>query len=153
MQIRDLLAPERVVNELAASSRKRALEMISELVANNNDQGLTQADIFTSLIGREKLGSTGIGHGVALPHARIAGTEQAMGVFAKLPEAIEFDAIDNQPVDMMFALMVPENSADEHLQILAQLAQMFSNADFCSQLREAKDSIGLIKLFNDWQPD
>ncbi len=153
MHIGDLLIADRVDAALAAGSRKRALELISDIAAAHNDQNLAQADIFTSLIGRERLGSTGVGHGVALPHARVPGTERALGIFVRLEQAIDFDAIDGKPVDMMFALVVPEDSADEHLSILAQLAQMFSNKEFCNRLRAASDAGELLSLIRGWSPD
>jgi PTS system nitrogen regulatory IIA component len=102
--------------------------------------GLDPADIFNRLIERERLGSTGLGHGVALPHARIGDRDVTVGAFIKLDQGVDFDSPDNEPADLLFALLVPEAHTDEHLQILASLAGMFSDNEFCASLRECKTS-------------
>jgi PTS system nitrogen regulatory IIA component len=145
MDIMDLLTPERVVANAQAGSKKRVLELISGLLAESAP-ALTEEEIFESLIGRERLGSTGLGHGVALPHARLAGQEEAIGGFVKLEQGIDFDAIDGQPVDMLFALLVPEHFTDEHLDILARLARMFSDDALCQKIRKSNTAEQMLEL-------
>ena len=137
MNIINLLTPERMRSGARVNSKKRSLELLSELITGNEADPATRA-IFESLIGRERLGSTGLGKGVALPHARVAGIEQPIGALVHLQTPIDFDAIDKQPVDLLFALVVPEHSTDEHLRILANLAEMFSDQPFCDQLRQSE---------------
>ncbi len=150
MRIIDLLAPERVACKAELSSKKRALEHISTLVSEGNP-ALEQADVFASLLAREKLGSTGLGEGVALPHGRVASVKQALGGFVTLAQGIDFDALDGAPVDLMFALIVPEDSTSEHLAILAQLAEMFRDHAFCSKLRATDSAEELLRLLGAWQ--
>ncbi|TVQ89837.1 MAG: PTS IIA-like nitrogen-regulatory protein PtsN [Chromatiaceae bacterium] len=118
------------------TSKKRLLESLAELLAVASPQ-LTTAAVFDRLLQRERLGSTGLGHGVALPHARASDVEQALGAFIQLRSGIDFDAVDNQPVDLAFALLVPEAATDEHLRLLASLAEMFTSADLRQTLRQA----------------
>ncbi|MBL8259736.1 MAG: PTS IIA-like nitrogen regulatory protein PtsN [Candidatus Competibacteraceae bacterium] len=151
MDITDLIGGERVVCDREVASKKRALEVLSELLATGQ-AGLAARPIFDSLIGRERLGSTGLGHGVALPHGRFQQSERAIGAFVKLKKGVDFDAIDRQPVDLIFGLLVPDHYTDEHLKILAYLAEMFSDRDFCRQLREAASDRALFQLIEDWKP-
>jgi PTS system nitrogen regulatory IIA component len=113
----------------------------------------TEAEIFDSLVARERLGSTGLGDGVALPHGRLRGLKQPIAALVTLGKGIDFDAIDQQPVDLLYALLVPEESNDEHLKILAQLAGLFSNPDFCSRLRSCNDSNQCFQLINNQSND
>lgn len=141
----NFLTLDTVATGVEVQSKKRLLEFIAELFAEQNSQ--TQAnDIFERLIERERLGSTGLGKGIALPHARIDGLDQASAVFIKLQQSIDFDAIDGQPVDLVIALLVPTDANDEHLKILAGLAQFFSNDDNCTQLRNTDDKATLIEM-------
>jgi len=149
MQIAKLLKPARIACRQDGSSKKRALESLSTQLASDL-QGFTDGEIFDSLIGRERLGSTGLGKGVALPHGRMKGLDAPVAALLTLAEGIDYDAIDNQPVDLLFALLVPDESTDEHLKILAQLAEMFSNADFCSRLRKSTDSKDCLDLITHW---
>lgn len=151
MNIRDLITTERVVCDSEVTSKKRTLELLGELIARD-EPNLTAREVFDSLLGRERLGSTGLGHGVALPHGRLNQSRQAIGAFVKLRQGIDFDAIDQQPVDMVFALVVPEHFTDEHLKILAYLAEMFSDKSFCEQLRAADSDHGLHEQLIHWQP-
>jgi PTS system nitrogen regulatory IIA component len=151
MNIADLLTPKRVVCNQDLSSKKRVLELLGELIASDQTD-FSNRDIFDSLIGRERLGSTGLGYGVALPHGRLSQSRQAIGAFVKLNEGIDFDAIDKQPVDLIFGLLVPEHFTDEHLKILAYLADMFSDQAFCKQLREAKTDQKLFEQLMHWKP-
>ena len=151
MQISDLLATDRIANDMPAASKKRLLEQISALLASGQTS-LTQSEIFESLISRERLGSTGFGHGVAIPHGRAAGADHTVAAFVRLGESIDFDAIDGQPVDLLFALLVPEESTDEHLELLSHLARMFSDPALLEQLRAAAAPEAIYKLLSEWQP-
>jgi PTS system nitrogen regulatory IIA component len=151
MDISSLLTPERVVCCQESSSKKRTLEQLSQLLAASAPN-VAPEEIFEALIGRERLGSTGLGQGVAIPHGRMGGLTEPVGAFMHLEAGIDFDAIDRRPVDLVFGLMVPAESTDEHLQLLAQLAQMFSDAAFCTRLREAHDSRRLYDLLHHWEP-
>lgn len=151
MDITDLLSSERIVCDSDVTSKKRVIEVLSELLATGQPD-LAVRPIFDSLIGRERLGSTGLGHGVALPHGRFQQSEQALGAFIKLKKGVDFDAIDQRPVDLVFGLLVPDHYTDEHLKILAYLAEMFSDQAFCQQLREADSDQKLFTLLRDWKP-
>lgn len=137
MEINQLIAPERVICLTDISSKKRVLEELSRLLGLGAI-GQNPDDIFNRLIERERLGSTGLGHGVALPHARIGDKDETIGAFIKLDQGVDFDSPDGQPADLLFALLVPEAHTDEHLQVLASLAGMFSDDQFCASLRKCK---------------
>lgn len=119
-----------------ASSKKRILEQAARLLAAGAEEP-TAEQIFERLLERERLGSTGLAGGVALPHARIAGIQDTRGAFLRLDQPVDFDALDGQPVDLVFALLVPEEANDEHLQLLARLASMFNEGELRERLREA----------------
>lgn len=150
MHISDIITPERVATQVDATSKKRVLETISNLIASHSDTSLGANEIFDSLIARERLGTTAIDHGVALPHGRVKNSKETIGAFVQLKEGIDCDAYDKQDVSMMFALLVPEDSTDEHLRLLARLAKMFSDEDFRQQLRNAKDKQTLYDLLISW---
>ncbi|MCB1760324.1 MAG: PTS sugar transporter subunit IIA [Gammaproteobacteria bacterium] len=141
----NFLTKDRVDPANGASSKKRILEEIGALLASSTP-GLTETKVFDKLLERERLGSTGLGQGIALPHARMEGVEHARAALIRLPEGIDFDAMDNQPVDLVVGLMVPQEATDEHLQLLAQLARLFGNPEFCSRLRSAKDAQAILDL-------
>ncbi|MFA7388128.1 MAG: PTS sugar transporter subunit IIA [Thiohalobacteraceae bacterium] len=152
MHIASLLSPARVVCCQQTTSKKRALEQLSELLSQDAPN-LTTEEIFDSLIARERLGSTGLGQGVAIPHGRMSGLQEPLGACIRLTDAIDFEALDNKPVDILFALMVPAESTSEHLQLLAQLARMFSDAGFTQRLRETGNSKDLLQLLQHWEAD
>lgn len=150
MNISQLITPDRVVCLNDISSKKRTLEELSQLLGLGAVD-LDTTDIFNRLIERERLGSTGLGHGVALPHARIGNNEKTIGAFIKLDKGVDFDSPDREPADLLFALLVPENHTDEHLQILAALAGMFSNPEFCASLRTCNDPQALYSKIAAYQ--
>ena len=133
MQLNDLLTPKRVAVGMAASSKKRALEKISSLLHEGSLE-LDRNAAFQALVERERLGSTGVGNGIALPHGRLKGLKRPIGAFATLEREMDFDAIDGKPVRIIFALLVPENANEEHLQMLSMLAATLSDNDFCDRL-------------------
>lgn len=150
MQVSQLLELERIDCNYQAASKKRVLEQLSQMIAHG-EMDLTQSQVFDSLISRERLGSTGLGRGVAIPHARVKNSERTIAALIKLDQGIDFDAIDGQPVDLLFALLVPEHANEEHLQLLAQLAEMFSDSELVSHLRHAGNSEDLLSMLQDWQ--
>ena len=146
----DFINHERISCGNSATSKKRALQSLGELLALSTPE-LSPNETFDKLLERERLGSTGLGHGIALPHARVSGIDKAYGAFIQLETGVEFDAIDNQPVDLIFGLLVPESATKEHLQLLAQLASMFSNAGFCEKLRQATQPDEIMRQIDHWK--
>jgi len=150
MKLSDILSADRVVAGAALGSKKKVLEELSRLLSGGTT--LASGDIFNSLVGREKLGSTGLGHGVAIPHGRVQGVSQSVGAFMRLKHAVDYDAHDGAPVDLVFGLLVPQQATEEHLKHLAAIAEMFSNEAFCGKLRETGDDKALHKLITHYTP-
>jgi PTS system nitrogen regulatory IIA component len=150
IKLTELLVEERILLSRNIASKKRVLELLSDSVAVNVPE-LTSAEIFDCLVNRERLGSTGLGHGVAIPHGRLQNVSRPIAALLKLEEGVDYDAIDGQPVDLFCALLVPVQSTDEHLQILALLAEMFSDTELCARLRAAKSSAEIYTLLMNWQ--
>jgi nitrogen PTS system EIIA component len=146
--ISKILPPGNILLDTESTSKKRMFERAGMLFENN--QQLARSQVFDSLFSREKLGSTGLGHGVAIPHGRIAKLRDATAAFIKTSHPIPFDAPDGQPVNLIFVLLVPERANDLHLQILGDLAQMFSDAQFRNRLLECEDAAVIHRLFHDW---
>jgi len=142
----DVLAPERIGVGVGASSKKRALELCSGLLAAEGSD-LESRTVFEALWGRERLACTGIGRGVALPHARMPGLRHVQGAFLLSSEPVPYDAADGMPVDLFFALLVPDAATDEHLNLLASLARLFSVASLRSELRKQTEPAGILELF------
>jgi len=141
----NFIVATRVDCNCTAGSKKRVLERVGELLATSAPN-LSPEEIFEQLLERERLGSTGLGHGVALPHARMKGINQACGVLVRLESGVDYDSIDGQPVDLVFGLLVPHDATQEHLQLLAKLASLFSKEEFRNQLREVKECEAVIEL-------
>ncbi len=133
----NFITEDRIACASNAGSKKRVLETAGKLLAHAAP-GLDEQQIFDRLLERERLGSTGFGHGVALPHARIAGIDQAYGSFLRLDQPVDFDAIDEAPVDLVFALLAPEAATEEHLRILSALAALFGDQGFRDSLRNPR---------------
>lgn len=134
MQFSDVISPDRSFVDTLGNSKKRVLENASELIGKNLNS-LDSEEIFTGLINRERLGSTGLGDGVAIPHCRLDNCPETFGTLIRLPEPIDYDAIDNKPVDLLFVLLVPSEATDDHLQTLASAAELFSQEKFRNALR------------------
>lgn len=145
MQLETILSPGRTLCGVPGSSKKRVLENIARCISEDINT-IDPDQLFDSLIAREKLGSTGLGHGIAIPHCRMKNCAKILGTLVKLQEPIDFDAIDGEPVDLIFVLLVPEEANDEHLQALASIAQLFNDPDFCQQLRNTTSSEAMYKL-------
>ena len=136
MNLTDILSPDSTRVAVAETSKKRILELISQLVAPKL-AGVSKADIFESLLQRERLGSTGIGLGIAIPHGRLENAGQPIAAMLTLATPIDFDAIDNQPVDVIFALLVPKDNPEAHLQTLSAVAAQLNEKDCCRAIRQA----------------
>jgi len=145
-----LLPAANVILDLEVSSKKRLFEQVGLLFENN--QGVARSVVFDSLFARERLGSTGLGHGVAIPHGRIKGIREPGAAFVRLASPVAFDAPDGQPVALVFALLVPEQANEQHLQILSELAQMFSDREFRARLATEPDAAALHRSIIDWRP-
>jgi nitrogen PTS system EIIA component len=173
MNLDTLISSNAVISNPDIKSKKRALELLAETLAEEtarankifaetteggedtdtespDSETINALDIFQLLLDREKLGSTSMGHGVALPHARTALTKCAIGVFIKLEEGIDFDSPDNQPTDLIFALLVPEHYTDEHLKVLAYLASLFSDESFCRNIRNTSSTTEIYNHLISW---
>jgi PTS system nitrogen regulatory IIA component len=140
-----ILTPERTVCREPGISKKRLLETIAKIVTEDQTS-LLYDHVLDQLIAREKLGSTGVGEGIAIPHCRVGDCVEPLGALLTLEEPIEFDAPDDKPVDLLFVLLVPEEAHQQHLDILADIARLFSQADFCGQLRAARDNRSLYNI-------
>jgi PTS system nitrogen regulatory IIA component len=149
-QIAELLPAGNILLDLDAGSKTRLFEAVGALVEANH--GLPRKVVVDSLLAREKLGSTGLGQGVAIPHGRIRGLTQAQGAFVRLKSPIPFDAPDGKPVAHVFVLLVPEQATEKHLQLLSELAQMFSETRFRESLAEPTDAAAMHAKFERWEP-
>jgi PTS system nitrogen regulatory IIA component len=147
--ISDILTPGRTVCQAPGVSQKKLFETAAHVISDDQ-KSLPYELIFSSLLAREKLGSTGLGKGIAIPHCRINKCDQAIGTLVTLQEPIDFDAPDDQAVDILFILLVPEEAQQQHLDILAGIARLFSQDDFCSQLRSATNAQELYTTATHW---
>lgn len=147
--IANLLTADNILVGLDASSKKRVFEQAGLLFENHH--GIARSQVYDALFAREKMGSTALGLGIAIPHGRIKGLKEARGAFLKLTTPVQFDAPDGQPVGMIFVLLVPEAATEHHLQLLSELAQMFSDKKFREQLAAAADAAAVHALFAQWQ--
>lgn len=148
--ITPLLASANVLADHQTTSKKRLFEQAGELFQNSHAVSVTE--VFDSLFSREKLGSTALGYGIAIPHGRIKHLQVTACAFMRLKTPIDFDAPDGQPVDIVFILLAPATATDLHLQILGELAAMFSDEHFRAELRAAPDSAALHHLITHWSP-
>ena len=148
-EIAGLLPVANILPDLDVANKKRLFEQVGLLFENNH--GIRRNVIYDSLFAREKLGSTGLGQGIAVPHGRIKGLSEAMGAFVRTREPIPFDSPDGRGVSQIFVLLVPEHATDRHLQILSELAQMFSDRAFRERIATAPDASSLHQLFENWQ--
>ena len=136
MRLDTILSPTRTLCRTAASSKKRALENIAQFICQELP-GFDANTLFGNLVARERLGSTGLGHGIAIPHCRLKELDGVIGALVTLAQPIDFEAIDDKPVDILFVLIVPEQATQEHLNTLAALAELFNQSQFCERLRAA----------------
>lgn len=139
MNIAEILDIDRVIVDADLGSKKSVLEKLAAMLSSA-DPGLTATTVFDSLIARERLGTTGLGEGIAIPHGRVASNGKSIGAFLRTGKPIDFDAVDSAPVDIFFALCVPEEATEEHLALLSALAGNFSDRAFVDALRSSADA-------------
>ena len=145
MKILDILSPTHVFSNVECNRKKAVMELLAKNIASSNN-GIDQIDIIGCLIARERLGSTGLGNGIAIPHGRLKYCEKTIATFIQLKNGIDYGAVDNMPVDLIFALIVPEESTNEHLQILAILAKMLSKTETVDKLRNSETSKEIFSI-------
>lgn len=138
MPLNDIVATNAVIPVLKVNSKKQALQEIASRAAELS--GLSERTIFETLLQREKLGSTGIGHGIAIPHGKLSKLERLFGLFARLDRPIDFESLDGQPVDLIFLLLAPEGAGADHLKALARVARLLRDPDTASKLRDSRDA-------------
>lgn len=146
IQLDQVLSAERVYTGAFGVSKKRVLQSLAERLAASLD-GVGEVDLFDQLIARERLGSTGLGQGIAVPHCRLAQIEQPIAALAKLDEAVDFESPDRKPVDLLFVLVVPEAATDDHLNLLAAVVERFNDSALVKALRQASDNQTLYQQF------
>jgi PTS system nitrogen regulatory IIA component len=147
MNISDILTPDRVIAHMKAGSKKQALQELARRAAAFT--GVHERQILEVLLEREKLGSTGVGHGIAIPHGKLNSLDRLYGFFARLDAPIDFDAIDEQPVDLVFLLLAPESAGADHLKALARVSRVLRDRAFCEKLRGSSSSDALYALLAD----
>ncbi len=145
----DFLSVERIDCQGESYSKKRVLQRIGEMLAPVCE-GMGGNDVFDALLERERLGATGLGHGIGLPHARLGVIQEAKAALLILREAVDYDAVDQEPVDLIFGLVVPDSAEQRHLDILAALAEMFSDTAMRDKLRICSDPARVLEDFNRW---
>jgi PTS system nitrogen regulatory IIA component len=144
MEIVDLLTEDRIVDRLHAASKKQVLQELSKRAADVT--GLDERAIFDVLLERERLGTTGVGRGIAIPHGKTADVDGLYGIFARLDQPIDYDAIDDQPVDLVFLLLAPEGAGADHLKALARVSRLLRDQSVCESLREAQNAGALYRI-------
>ncbi len=147
MDLGNLISRDGILPLLKASSKKQVLQELSSQAEELT--GLDQRDVFDTLLQRERLGSTGVGHGIAIPHGKISGLKQIIGLFARLDDPIDFDAIDDQPVDLIFVLLAPESAGADHLKALARISRLLREPSAIEKLRVTKDRHGLHAILTE----
>jgi PTS system nitrogen regulatory IIA component len=147
MEIADLLSPDAVLAHVKATTKKQVLQEMAHKAALLTQ--LPERRIFETLTEREKLGSTGMGQGIAIPHGRVTGVEKMTGLFAQLDHPVDFDSMDDQPVDLVFLLLAPEGAGADHLKALARVSRLLRNQTVCEKLRAAPQTATLYALLTE----
>ena len=147
MEIADILTPQSIVPKLSATSKKQVLQELAKRAATVT--GLKDRFIFDALLQRERLGTTGVGHGIAIPHGKLEGIDKLFGLFARLERPVDFDAIDEQPVDLLFLLLAPEIAGADHLKALARVSRLLRNRTICDKIRGSNDGDALYALITE----
>lgn len=145
MRVRELLSEDRTHSGVQASSKKGLLDQVAQLAAASCEN-LNEQEIFDALVSREKLGSTGIGEGIAIPHCRLGHCQTPLALLLKLTQPVDFDAVDNRPVDLVFVLLVPQENPEQHLKTLSHLATLFNDEQYRQELRSAEDTHSLFLM-------
>lgn len=144
MDIGDLLGPDAVSARVSAPSKRQLMSVVAEVAARNFD--VEAPEVLAKLLQRERAGSTGVGHGVAIPHARLRGLDRMRGVFIRLETPVAYGAVDDQPVDLVFALLAPAHSRSEHLRAMARVSRVLRQADLREQIRQARSADAVYAL-------
>ncbi|MET3589044.1 PTS system nitrogen regulatory IIA component [Bartonella silvatica] len=144
MNLIELIAPEAIIPALKANSKKQVLQALAEKAAKLT--GLSERVIFDIILQREKLGSTGLGGGIAIPHGKLPDINRIIGIFARLESPVDFEALDDEPIDLVFLLLAPENAGADHLKALSQIARVLRHADVVQKLRNTYDAHALYAL-------
>ena len=147
MEIADILTPQSIVPKLSATSKKQVLQELAKRAATVT--GLKDRFIFDALLQRERLGTTGVGHGIDIPHGKLEGIDKLFGLFARLEKPVDFDAIDEQPVDLLFLLLAPEMAGADHLKALARVSRLLRNRTICDKIRGSNDGDALYALITE----
>lgn len=146
IRLDQVLTPERVYIGSFGASKKRVLQTLAERMATSLE-GISEVELFDQLIARERLGSTGLGQGIAVPHCRLARIDRPVAALARLDKTVDFESPDRQPVDLLFALVVPEDATEDHLNLLASVVERFNDAKGVQTLRQARDTEDLFQRF------
>ena len=147
MEIADLISPASVVANLRVGSKKQALQDLAKRAAETT--GLSERAIFEVLLERERLGTTGVGNGIAIPHGKLPGLRRLYGLFARLETPIDFDSVDEQPVDLIFLLLAPEAAGADHLKALARVSRLLRDRAVCEKLRGADQADAMYALLTE----
>ena len=151
MMINDLLVPKGVVADLKATSKKQALQDLARRAAEIS--GLHERTVFDVLMERERLGTTGVGNGIAIPHGKLANLDRLYGLFARLSTPVDFQAIDERPVDLIFVLLAPESAGADHLKALAKVSRLLRDKSTCDKLRGTDNAEALFAILTESQED
>ena len=144
MEISEMIQPEGVIANLRVTSKKQALQELAKRSAELT--GMAERTIFDVLLERERLGTTGVGNGIAIPHGKLAGLKKLHGLFARLEQPIDFDAIDDQPVDLIFLLLAPEGAGADHLKALARVSRLLRDPQICQKVRGSDSAEAIYAL-------
>ena len=147
MEIAELISPETVFADLKVTSKKQALQELARRAADKT--GCSERSIFDVLLERERLGTTGVGHGIAIPHGKLPQLRHLTGFFARLESGVDFDAMDNQPVDLIFVLLAPEAAGADHLKALARISRTLRDLEICDKLRGTNNSEAIYAVLTD----
>ncbi len=147
MALNDLVDVPAIMPALKASSKKQVLQLLAERASAIS--GIPERDIFETILQREKLGSTGVGNGIAIPHGKLAGVKGISGVFARLETPVDFEALDDQPVDLVFLLLAPEGAGADHLKALSRIARVLRDTDTVAKIRGTRDAQAIHALLSE----
>lgn len=149
MDLNDLIEVPAILPALKANSKKQVLQLVAEKAASLT--GIPEREIFDTILQRERLGSTGVGNGIAIPHGKLPGVKRIIGVFARLEAPVDFEALDDQPVDLVFLLLAPEGAGADHLKALSRIARVLRDADTVAKVRGTRDAAAIHALLSDTQ--
>ena len=149
MALADLLHQDAIIPALRVNSKKQLLQELAAKASRTT--GLSEREIFDVILQRERLGSTGVGNGIAIPHGKLAGVKRIAGVFARLETPVDFEALDDQPVDLVFLLLAPEGAGADHLKALSRIARVLRDADTVAKIRGTRDAVAIHALLSDTQ--